>query len=408
MSQESSASTIPYEISQGQDDIFIEDLNLVYILYFQNRPPSIISDVLELNENVPASDSDEDINYESDCSETELSVQNETDGVSVPIENSLFDLKEQEKQNKFKILTCGCSSFHNKPCSDVIDFQKAISFRQYCQELTRDELDLVIKAHLITHRQQGPLTNALKHKRKERERNRQQFHFHDVRICRQTFCFLHDIDKEKLSSISKSLDLDGLTPRVHGLKGKQPANSLSYSDKEHIKEFLCKYASDNALPLPGRLPNFRKFGVLLLPSDKCMTDIHGLYQKTATESGLRNVSLSTFTHLWHELCPHIVLSKPMTDLCQKCQQFTNKLLCSGSMDEEEKSVLLAAYNEHVSLAKLERDFYRQQCIDSKHVCSENTTFEGVFLFENCIKIKNIMHTNNNTGGMYIIKTEALH
>ncbi|XP_052216280.1 uncharacterized protein LOC127834463 [Dreissena polymorpha] len=46
------------------------------------------------------------------------------------------------------------------------------------------------------------------------------------------------------------------------------------------------------------------------------------------------------------------------------------------MDEEEKSVLLAAYNEHVSLAKLERDFYRQQCVDSKHVCSENNTFEG--------------------------------
>ncbi|KAH3891504.1 hypothetical protein DPMN_015608 [Dreissena polymorpha] len=392
MSQESSASTIPYEISQGQDDIFIEELNLVDILYFQNRPKSISiddnssRDELELNENVPSSDSDEDINYESDCSESELSVLNEPGAVSVPIEMSLFDLKEEEKINKFKIQTCGCSSFHNKPCSNVIDLQKAISFRQYCHELSNDELDLVIKSHLITHRHQGPLTVGLKHKNKERERNRQQFHFYGVQICRKTFCFLHDIGKQKLSSISKSLDSDGVTPRVHGLKGKQPANSLSYSDKEHIQEFLCKYASDNALPLPGRLPNFRKFGVLLLPSDKCMADIHSLYQKTATESGLRNVSLSTFTRIWRQLCPHIVLSKPMTDLCQKCQQFSNKLLCSGSMDEEEKSVLLAAYNEHVSLAKLERDFYRQQCVDSKHVCSENNTFEGVFLFENCIII----------------------
>ena len=46
---------------------------------------------------MPSSNSDEDINYESNCSETELSgfsakSVNETDGVSVPIENSLFDL----------------------------------------------------------------------------------------------------------------------------------------------------------------------------------------------------------------------------------------------------------------------------------------------------------------------------
>ncbi|KAH3817754.1 hypothetical protein DPMN_119309 [Dreissena polymorpha] len=74
---------------------FIEDLNLVDLLNFQNRSPSIIddtitSDALELNENVPSSDSDEDINCESDCSETELSVLNETegDGMSVPIEKT--------------------------------------------------------------------------------------------------------------------------------------------------------------------------------------------------------------------------------------------------------------------------------------------------------------------------------
>jgi hypothetical protein len=40
------------------------------------------------------------------------------------------------------------------------------------------------------------------------------------------------------------------------------------------------------------------------------------------------------------LCPHIVITKPCTDLCQKCQEFAGKISKSGNITEEEKELLL--------------------------------------------------------------------
>jgi len=124
---------------------------------------------------------------------------------------------------------------------------------------------------------------------------------------------------------------------------------------------LCKYATDNALPLPGRLPNFKKANVLLLPSDKTTADIHKMYEDVARDMKYRSISLRTFQRTWHDLCPHIVLAKPCTDLCQKFQDFAERISRSGNLTEEEKENLLKNYNDHVSLAKEQRDFYRQQC-----------------------------------------------
>ena len=80
----------------------------------------------------------------------------------------------------------------------------------------------------------------------------------------------------------------------------------------------------------------------------------------------RSVSLRTCQRTWHDLCPNIVLAKPCTDLCQKCQDFAERISRSGNLTEEEKENLLQSYNEHISLAKEQRDFYRQQCQISRH------------------------------------------
>ncbi|XP_062612907.1 uncharacterized protein LOC134274662 isoform X2 [Saccostrea cucullata] len=166
-------------------------------------------------------------------------------------------------------------------------------------------------------------------------------------------------------AIAKSLDTDGLTPRVHGRVGKAPSHSLTYTDRERIKVFLCQYARDNALPLPGRLPNFRDARVLLLPSDKTKEDIFKIYVKVAEELHHKTISLRSFQRVWVELCPHIVITKPCTDLCQRCQDFANQISKSGTLTEEEKSLLLDSYNNHVQLAKEQRDHYRMQCVNSK-------------------------------------------
>lgn len=247
----------------------------------------------------------------------------------------------------------------------IVDYDEMIEYRESCKELSQEELDIVIKSQLFAHRRSGSHTEAKKHKIKERERPFQEFYFKGKRVCRKTFCFLHGIEKKKMLAIAKSLDVDGLIPRVHGRVGKPPSHSLTYTDRERIKIFLCRYAKDNALPLPGRLPNHRDSRVLILPSDKTKEDIFKIYSKVGEELSHKAISLRSFLRIWNDLCPHIVISKPCTDLCQKCQEFANLLSKSGSLSEEEKTSLLQSYNDHIQLAKEQRDHYRLQCTESK-------------------------------------------
>ena len=178
-------------------------------------------------------------------------------------------------------------------------------------------------------------------------------------------CTAHCIEKKKLLAIGKSLDTDGLSSRVHGSKGRQVKHALGFTDRDRIKSFLHKYAVDNALPLPGRLPNFKQSQVLLLPSEKTTIDIHTDYELLAAQLLYRSVSVRTFQRLWHALCPNIVAAKPSTDLCCRCQDFAFKISNSGHLTEEEKSDLLEKCNAHVTLSKVQRDYYRSQCSLSK-------------------------------------------
>lgn len=43
--------------------------------------------------------------------------------------------------------------------------------------------------------------------------------------------FAFGIKKKKMLAIAKSLDVDGLIPRVHGRIGNPPTHSLTYTDR---------------------------------------------------------------------------------------------------------------------------------------------------------------------------------
>ena len=121
------------------------------------------------------------------------------------------------------------------------------------------------------------------------------------------------------------------------------------------------YAKDNALPLPGRLPNVRQSHLLQLPSDKSIADIHQIYEQTANAMQFRSISLRTCQRTWHHFCPHITVSKPCTDLCQKCQGYCVQVSNSVQSNEEEKAAMLADYTCHVVESKKQRNYYRVQC-----------------------------------------------
>ena len=46
-------------------------------------------------------------------------------------------------------LTSGFKEFYGEPCSQIIDMDAAIEFREHCKEVSKDELDMIIKAECL-------------------------------------------------------------------------------------------------------------------------------------------------------------------------------------------------------------------------------------------------------------------
>ncbi|XP_062610795.1 uncharacterized protein LOC134272593 [Saccostrea cucullata] len=357
--------SIPSEIVLYQDDEFLEDIERVDELYFSKlvAPKSNVRDrqFCDLSSDSETDTSDfGDVNYDSD---SESDNDNYDGDVYIPNEVNDTDTKEYIIRSKFQNDTCGCKEFYGMPCSTKI----ACEFRDHCLQCTREELDTILKVEMFAHRRSGSVTQSKKHREKERERPFQEYYFNGCRVCRTTFCFVHAVERKKLHKVARSLDTEGFLPRTHGNSGKAPHNSLSVTDRDRIKTFITKYASDHALPLPGRLPNYKSEKVLLLPSDTTTADIHAKYEILAEEMNFRRIHLRTFQRTWHELCPFITIMNPCTDLCQLCQNFSHQLSTVSNMNDEEKEEILSTYTQHVSQAKQQRDYYRHQYTTSKEV-----------------------------------------
>lgn len=335
-------SSVPESLLEF-DEHFSQELESVNVEFFSNIEQPDLAD-----------DSDESTDSESE------------NDVTVPLELREVDREENDVVRSFEKNGCGCKKIHGKPCSQVIDLAQAVDYRRQCQEMTRDELDLTVKVQLSAHRK-NLSTAALDEKRKtkERERPSQTFYSFGTQVCKRTFLFLHYIGKKRLKNISTSLDNDGLKPRVHGLVGQAGKHAITLKQTEQIVTFLKNYAASNGLPLPGRLPNHKKDSAIILSSDNTKSDIHILYNKAANENNMRCISLSEFKKIWLQQCPHIVISKPATDLCDKCQRFAHKISTSGNLPEEEKADLLQQYTVHLEKAACQRDSYRAKCEAAK-------------------------------------------
>ena len=91
--------------------------------------------------------------------------------------------------------------------------------------------------------------------------------------------------------------------------------------------------------LPGRVPGYKSSDVKLLPSSTTKHAIWELYLQAAATSVMRAVAYSTFTQLWRQLLPHVVVMKPMSDLCWVCQQNSTAIMRAANRPEEEKSIV---------------------------------------------------------------------
>ena len=163
------------------------------------------------------------------------------------------------------------------------------------------------------------------------------FYHQGVPVCRKTFLFLHNTGYSRFKAIKSHYLSQGLVPRIHGNAGRPPSNALVLKDVKGIISFVMQYVETNGILLPGRVPGYKRDDIQLLPSSTTKRAVWMLYEDGASTSGARSVSYSTFCLVSRKFFGHVIVCKPMTDLCATCQANSTAIVRSMSRSKSEKS-----------------------------------------------------------------------
>ncbi|KAL8585061.1 hypothetical protein ACOMHN_013077 [Nucella lapillus] len=206
----------------------------------------------------------------------------------------------------------------------------------------------------------------------DRQRVRSTYSWMSRIVCKEAFLFLLGISRNLLTRLSKHYQTEGLAQPSKKSGGRRSnTRSLKYQDTEAVKKFICHYAEDHAVSLPGRVPGFKREDIRLLPSAIPKSGIYRQYADHANQAGLRVVGASTFCQLWLELCPYIVVAKPMTDLCWRCQRNNGRIFRGTFITDEEKNELILEQQRHLSQVNGERQLYQQMTAEAKEVVQQH-------------------------------------
>lgn len=208
----------------------------------------------------------------------------------------------------------------------------------------------------------------------------------------QPFYFLHSIGKKRFRNLLQHYKLNGVVPSMHGNRKRKPWNAAEITDKEYAVRFIMNYAEAHALPLPGRMPRFNDYNIMLLPSDTTKASIHRQYV-TCTHnleqiSGevVRCFGYREFCRLWQEVIPYIRTMTPAEDICHVCQENATAILQSANSTKDKKREVLSLAQIYLENAKKQRAYYRKQVQESKENVHKSTPTFCTYSFDHAQQV----------------------
>ena len=126
-----------------------------------------------------------------------------------------------------------------------------------------------------------------------------------------------------------------------------PPASLSLGDTECVVHFIKQYAVS--------FPGFKRDDIRV-QRVKCYVFMKQVPTPQDTASWLHQRHVKK---LWMELCLFIVVARPVTDLCWRCQQNNTDIYRSADLTLEEKGELLQEHAVHLSQVDAGRHFYKR-------------------------------------------------
>ena len=98
-----------------------------------------------------------------------------------------------------------------------------------------------------------------------------------MQICKRTFSFVHVVGKERLETLCKAVDSNGVVQRIHG-NVKQPRhNQTKEAEVIRVRDFITNVGT--------RPPNATD-KTLLLPSDMPKSKVYRDYTAVCEQGGL--------------------------------------------------------------------------------------------------------------------------
>lgn len=252
----------------------------------------------------------------------------------------LFELKCLQFVN----CRCTCKHANGSPCYTQFTAEEMLQCRLDMAELTSDEKDMLLLGIISCVTNISGTTECSKRAKDdkhERQRQRSYYMKNGKKVCRDTFMFLYSISKNKLTALGKWYREHGLVPRKRKSGGrKSNTRCLHIDDIRRVVSFITNYSEKNAVRLPGRVAHHYRSNIQLLPTSTTKAAVYRLYEQSTKESGYRAVGEASFRRLWHELLSHVVISRPMTDLCWTCQKLYREISSSVNLPEAVKAAKL--------------------------------------------------------------------
>ncbi|KAK7487249.1 hypothetical protein BaRGS_00021477, partial [Batillaria attramentaria] len=264
--------------------------------------------------------------------------------------------------------SCGCKlpcvaepGDNRSGCIVQFSPEEILAFNLSFKDMERGEKDMMILGLISSCIRNGLMTECRKRKSQTmRQKSRSSFIFNGRHVCHSSFLKLLGISANKVKALQDHYQEHGLEPRKLKSGGrKNNTKALTPDETRQVVRFIHQYAEDHAVHLPGRVPGFKRDDIQLLPSSTPKSRVYRDYMQSAARAGHnRIVSRACFGKLWLQLCPYIVVAKPMTDLCWRCQNNTTRIFRSANLTDEEKNDLLLEQQRHLSQVDAERKYYK--------------------------------------------------
>jgi hypothetical protein len=273
-------------------------------------------------------------------------------------DNRSLSLDEDVSVEEFLASPCSCG----RHCKDSVTFDELIKSRKEFGSLSKTEKNAFMLSQLSSSMHRSDLACSA---RQIKSRVRQKFDYHisyDRSVCKDVFLFFYGETPQRLRRLQKHRLEVGIAPTKHGNFGRTPIHACSDLDKLEITTFIVNYAAAHGMPDPGRDLRHGKGRLrIFLPSVLNFKSVHHSYELSLRHQDKPFAGYRTFMRHWNTSCPHIVFSKPRTDLCMVCEDFKKELnKIAADLDEKrdyEKSKVHQKAFEHIENAKRERTYY---------------------------------------------------